>query len=57
MRRWHRPGFHPRVHPRPWLGFRWRRPLAWGWWGFPLVGVLACLAMMVLPMVVRLLVW
>lgn len=57
MRRWYRPGFYPRVHPRPWLGFRWRRPLAWGWWGFPLVGVLACLAMMVLPMVVRLLIW
>jgi hypothetical protein len=57
MRRWHRPVFRPRFRPRPWLGIRWRRPLRWGWWPIPLVGVLACLAVMILPMVVRLFVW
>jgi hypothetical protein len=61
MRRWYRPVFHPRfrpvMRPRPWLGFGWRRRLGWGWWGLPLAGVLACLAVMALPMVIRLLAW
>lgn len=57
MRRWGRPMFRPRFHPRPWMGFRWRRPFAWGWWGIPLVAVLACLVVMILPMVIRLFIW
>jgi hypothetical protein len=59
MRRWGRPrfrrGFRPFFRPRLWLPLRWRRPLGWGWLGFLLLGVLACLAVFALPALLRLL--
>jgi hypothetical protein len=59
MRRWGRPRFHPGFRPffrpMPWLPLRWRWPLGWGWLGFPLLGVLSCLAVFALPVLLRLL--
>lgn len=50
-----RPGFRPFFRPGPWLPLRWRRPLGWGWLGFPLLGALSCLAVFALPALLRLL--
>lgn len=51
-----RPGFRPVLRPRPWLPFR-RRPLGWGWLGFPFFGVVACLAVVALSALLRLVFW